>query len=129
MRISVSEKFKKTGSCQVCVKNINGTGKKHYAESRSKTGTSWLDTWQEQIQGQDKQAVPCAVIGCVKNGRVGAHVLEVAAKDQLAQRRISRSWKLIPMCDVHNSSKNKAHMYLKSDSKLAYVAKKKQKKQ
>jgi len=52
------------------VKNINGTSGQPYANSGSKTGSSWLQIWRDQT-GSDRTT--CCVLQCARTDLVGGH--------------------------------------------------------
>lgn len=86
------------------VKNVNGTGSDPYANSESKTESSWLATAGEEGSN-------CAVRGCGKPADVGAHVMD-------ADGRKGNDWGITPMCQAHNNSNNQEEMALKKSASV-----------
>ena len=92
------------------VKNINGTSGERYANSGSKTGSSWLQIWRDQT-GSDRTT--CCVLQCARTDLVGGHVMK-------CDGRSSNEWWLAPICNMHNNHNNKEEMFI--DSRVTLVA-------
>jgi hypothetical protein len=84
------------------MRNINGTSKKRYANSGSKTGESWLKIWRSQT-GSNRST--CCVHNCSRTDLVGGHVMK-------CDGRSSNEWWLAPICNSHNNHTNKDEMFI-----------------
>ena len=85
------------------VRNVNGTSGPYYANSGSKTESTWLETYRVET-GSNRST--CSVVGCMNRDLVGAHV-------QFQDGRMSRDWQLVPLCHFHNHHSNREDMVLK----------------
>ena len=90
------------------VKNLAGT-----SGLRCKCGT-WIKHWFNHTKSK---RTLCAVIGCNKEARVGAHV-------HLTDRRMGAQWWIVPFCYSHNHHSKKEEVYLKPEIELIAANKK-----
>ena len=70
------------------IRNINGT-----SNNKRKCG-SWLDHWKKHSKYDTNY---CVVKTCTGKDLVGAHVQTTISTDM--------SWYIIPLCNLHNKSK------------------------
>jgi len=87
------------------VSNISGTSNPYYADSNSKTESSWIKTYKEKT---GSSRTMCSALECGANASHGAHVRD-------NDNRKSQSWAIIPTCASHNHPSNTDPYHLKGD--------------
>lgn len=89
------------------VKNLNGTTKNR-CQCSEKGKRGWLAHWKKVTKISNPK---CAVLGCGKTAKVGAHVVSI-------DQRTDQQWWIAPYCHQHNHYTNTKEVFLKKDAVL-----------
>lgn len=104
-KLSTLGQIQKQEQQKYMIRNMrNTTGKKCHC-------TSWICHYKKNLGKSPNEKLTCSISGCMKEAKVGAHVMFIENQEH------GKKHFIIPMCKSHNSTINKP-LCIKQNTKL-----------